>query len=145
MKRNYKLRTIKTKKSYSTKELSKLLDVHEQTVRSWRKEGLESIDESSHYALFLGSTVKSFLKARADSQRVQLKKGEFYCMSCNKAVTAKNAQTVSQEKMVGKNKLSIRHHGNCDCCGNKVNRFGSLQPNEVAGGKVINTGLSTPL
>lgn len=145
MKRNYKLRTIKAKKSYSTKELSQLLGVHAQTIRLWRKEGLASIDESSHYALFLGSTVKSFLQAQVDTRRVRLKEGEFYCLSCNKAVTVKNAQTVSQEKLVGKDKLSVRHHGNCDNCGNKVNRFGSLQPNEVAGGKVINTGLSTPL
>lgn len=145
MKRNHNLRTIKTKKSYSTKELSQLLGVHPQTIRSWRKEGLASIDESSHYALFLGSTVKSFLQAQANSRRVRLKEGEFYCLSCKAVTTSQNAKMVSQNKKVGRNKLSIRHQGNCDRCGNVVNRFGSLQPNEVAGGKVINTGLSTPL
>jgi hypothetical protein len=145
MKRNYNLRTIKTKKSYSTKELSQLFSVHPQTIRSWRKDGLISIDESSHYALFLGSTVKSFLQAQADSRRVHLKEGEFYCLSCNTATTASNAQIISQEKMIGKGMLSVRHHGNCDKCSKVVNRFGSLQPNEVAGGKVINTGLSASL
>lgn len=145
MKRNYNLRTIKSKKSYSTKELAELLNVHPQTIRSWRKEGLLSIDESSHYALFLGSTVKQFLQAQADSRRITLGSDEFYCLSCKTKTTAQNGTAVSQNKKIGTNKLSIRYEGNCDKCSNVVNKFGSLQSNEVTTEKVISTGLSPSL
>ena len=145
MKRNYNLRKIKTKKSYSTQELAELCGIHPQTVRSWRNDGLQSIDEESHYSLFLGSAVKEYLQQQTNLRRVRLGQNEFYCLSCKLKTTSKITRVVSQDKKIGTDKISIRYEGECVVCGKPVCRFGSLQSNESVPEQVINTGLSTSL
>lgn len=145
MKRNYNTRIIKAKKSYSSKELAELLVVHIQTVRDWCRNGLKPIDEESHFALFLGSEVKSYLRKRMDERKVKLGPNDFYCMTCRNSTSSQNSKIVLQEKQIGKNKISIRYEGNCDRCGRKVVKFGSLPPNELATPKGTNTGPSPSL
>ncbi|MDA1079996.1 MAG: helix-turn-helix domain-containing protein [bacterium] len=145
MKRNYNLRKIKTKKSYSTQELAVLCGIHPQTVRSWRNDGLLPIDEDSHYSLFLGSAVKEYLQEQTNQRRVKLGQGEFYCLGCKAKTTSRSTKFVSQDKKIGVNKISIRYEGECIKCGKSVNRFGSLQSNELVAEQVINTSLSPSL
>ena len=85
------------------------------------------------------------MQAQAESRRIKLKANEFYCFTCKAKTTATNAKLISQKKKIGKDKESMRWVGNCDRCGQKINKFASLQSNELAGGKIINTVLSPSL
>lgn len=123
MKRNYNLRLLKAKKSYSTQELSKQLGVHVQTVRGWGKTGMKSIDKESHFALYLGSDVKAYLKADIEARRVHLDHNEFYCMGCKQKTTSLVTTITSQNKTIGRNMESVKVNGICVHCGTKVCRF----------------------
>ena len=138
VKRNYNLRLIKSKKSYSTQELADLLGTHPQTVRDWHRAGLKPIDSDSTYILFVGSDVKDYLKNMMLSRRVKLKQNEFYCFGCKKASTSNITECVSQNRFVGKGKVSIAYKGVCDTCGVKLTKFSSINPNQLDAQKVIN-------
>jgi len=145
MKRNHNLRKLKSKKCYSTQELADTLGTHPQTVRSWRKNGLQPIDDSSHNSLYLGSVVQAHLKKQMDSRRMKLAPNEFYCLGCHAKTTSLQTTVILQNKLVGKNKDSIRIEGKCIACGKKVNKFDAQEPNKSVTEKVINTGLSPSL
>ena len=123
MKRKYTLRKIKTKKSYSTIELSKLLGVHAQTIRSWSKEGMQAIDPESHRPLFLGITIKAFLKQQQDSRKIKLESNQFLCLRCKLAVTPKIVKVVDRDVLIGKQKKSICLTAKCPICDCSLNKF----------------------
>lgn len=145
MKRNHNLRILKAKKSYSTQELADALGVHVQTVRSWRKDNLKPIDDSTHYSLYLGSQVQSYLKTQMESRRTKLAPEEFYCLGCHTKTTSLQISIVSQNKLIGKNQDSVRLQGTCVKCGKTVNKFDTRKPNNSVTTQVINTGLSPSL
>jgi hypothetical protein len=145
MKRNHNLRKLKAKKSYSTLELAEALDVHVQTIRGWRKNGLHSIDETSHFSLYLGSSVQIYLKEQMENRRVTLSEGEFYCLSCRRGTTALNIIVVSQYQTLGSNKTSVRIEGTCARCRKKVNKFDTRELKDLVTAQVINTGSSSSL
>jgi hypothetical protein len=123
MKRKYTLRRIKAKKSYSTIELSRLLGVHAQTIRSWNKEGMMAIDSESHRPLFLGTIVKAFLKQQQDSRKVKLEPNQFYCLRCKSAVTPQSIKVKNRDVLVGKQQKSISLTAKCPTCDCLLNRF----------------------
>lgn len=58
-----------------------MLGVHKNTVRSWIKRGLPTIDKSRP-VLVLGGELREFLTARRAKNKRKLLPGEIYCVSC---------------------------------------------------------------
>jgi len=127
MKRKYNLRKIVSKRSYTTEEIAELLEVHTQTIRVWRKEGLKPIEASSSPFLFLGGDVKDFLKSELSKQKTPLKVNECYCLKCRKAVLPINPQVIDRKIKLGNGNDSAFLTGNCPECNSTLRRFTSLE------------------
>jgi len=145
MKRNHNLRKIKTKKSYSTTELAETLGVHIQTIRSWHKNGLKSIDSSSHYALFIVSDIKQYLQKQMEKRRIKLEAHEFYCFGCRQKTTSKKITIKPQNRLIGIDKESVILKGICIKCGKTVNKFSIKPQNNADRQKKTNSGFQMPL
>ena len=61
-------RAIKLHRTYSIEEAARVLGVHKNSVRGWRKQGLAPID-SSRPVLFLGDDIRVFLEQRRVSRK----------------------------------------------------------------------------
>ena len=59
---------VKIHRNYSVEDISNLLKVHKNTVRSWLKKGLESIDDNRPI-LNLGSVLKQYLKKQKATKK----------------------------------------------------------------------------
>jgi len=125
MKKKYNIRKIRSKRSYSTQDIADTLGVHIQTVRDWKRDGLKPLQNSISQYLFMGDDIKDYLRNKCQKFRIKLKKGEFYCLSCRKAVTPKSFNVVDRNVVIGKGKRSLILKANCPECNTKVNRFSS--------------------
>lgn len=74
-------RRIKRERTYALDELARLLGCHANTVRNWRKDGLEPID-GGRPQLFKGEVVIAFLKQRREHSRKTCPPGTFFCLGC---------------------------------------------------------------
>ncbi len=74
-------RRVKTHRSYTTAELASHCDVHVNTVRSWRRDGLQPVDDKRP-VLFTGAAVRAFLKARRTDAKQPTGPGRIYCLPC---------------------------------------------------------------
>lgn len=74
-------RRIKLHRTYTIAELVGQFDVHANTIRNWRREGLEAIDDRRP-ALFHGSTVRAFLTGRRESAKKPTGPGRIHCLPC---------------------------------------------------------------
>jgi hypothetical protein len=132
MGKNYNIRLIKYRESYTLKQISKTLNVHPRTVQEWRKEGLKTISTEKPF-LVMGYDLKEFLKEKLKSRRAKLEANQFYCTKCRCAVTSKNneVQLVSLNKTIGKQGFKcLIVKGVCQKCETKLNKFsheGKLQ------------------
>lgn len=72
---------VKSHFSYTADELATCLDMHKNTVRNWRRNGLEPIDDQRP-SLFQGATVREFLKSQRASRKRPCAPGTLYCLSC---------------------------------------------------------------
>lgn len=123
MRKKYNLRKIVSKRCYTTEEIAELFGIHVQTVRTWRKEGMQPIEESTSPYLFLGSAVKAFLAKELSRQKVKLSDGEFYCLRCNKGVKPATTRIIDRKVTIGKDKQSIFFAGKCPNCNLELRRF----------------------
>ena len=80
-KRHPNHRLVKIHRSYTVEEIAKLFGMHKNTVRSWLKKGLATID-SKRSTLILGSVLMEFLQARRTKNKQTCKPGELYCVRC---------------------------------------------------------------
>lgn len=74
-------RIIKLHRTYSVDEAARVLGVHKNSVRGWRKVGLTPIDDSRP-VLFLGSDLRTFLEQRRASRKRPCSPGTLYCFHC---------------------------------------------------------------
>lgn len=74
-------RLVKIHRNYSVEEISLLLSVHKNTVRSWIKEGLSTCDDRRP-VLILGNHLVDFLRRRRAKNKQPCKLGELYCFRC---------------------------------------------------------------
>lgn len=124
-KKNYVLKNIKTRESYTTKRISKEIGVHTRTVQEWVKQGLKPIENSSPY-YFMGYELKRFLQEKLKNRKTKLFPDEFYCTKCREAVRpidkdvwiSVSSRTIGNQ---GFNSLTIK--GICENCNSKINRF----------------------
>ena len=72
---------IKIHRTYDVSELAACCGVHKNTVRHWRGEGLASLDKRKPI-LFLGATVREFLKLRNAKRKQPCGPGQLYCLRC---------------------------------------------------------------
>ena len=72
---------VKLHRSYCVPELAICLGVHKNTIRHWRRDGLEPID-ASRPAMFQGAIVRAFLAKRNASRKCPCPPGMIYCFAC---------------------------------------------------------------
>jgi len=118
---------IKTRKLYSTRELSELLKVHVRTIQAWRKEGMEPLEKNARPYKYLGLKVKEFLLKKHKRNKKNLKLHQFYCLKCKNATVSKpeKLRYVITEKSLGNGNKHGKLTGNCNVCGTEINRFAS--------------------
>ena len=78
-------RLVKIHRNYTVEEIAGLLNVHKNTVRSWLKHGLPTIDRQKP-TLILGSLLSRFLQDRRQRGRRRCVPGEIYCVKCRAPV-----------------------------------------------------------
>jgi hypothetical protein len=81
MSRHPNYRLVKIHRNYTVEEISQLLHVHKNTVRSWVKQGLSTID-LHRPTLVLGSILSDFLQDRRRRRQTKCMPGEIYCVKC---------------------------------------------------------------
>jgi len=153
MKKNHNLRKLKARKSYSNKDLAETLGIHIKTACSWKKEGLTPIYPEAHHPLFLGKTVKTFLKKKQDSKKVKLKPNQFYCLRCRRATTPKEIKIIDRGVTVGKQEKSIILSSECIVCDCPIRKITTAKNNDLIKNdskkpeaeKVIKSAFPTPL
>lgn len=103
------------------------MEVTTRTIQLWHKQGLKVIDENTMPYLVMGADLKNFLKKMMDSRRVKLRPGEFYCLSCHKAVQGEEGtiKKIKTGKVLGLNANQVILQGKCEFCGSEVNRYSS--------------------
>ncbi|MCK5295365.1 MAG: hypothetical protein KAJ75_00615 [Alphaproteobacteria bacterium] len=84
MAKHYNLNLISYQLCYTVDDISLLFKknkLHVQTVRSWIKNGLNTIDSKQPLLVF-GYELKEFLGKLNNSKKISTKFDEFYCFSC---------------------------------------------------------------
>jgi hypothetical protein len=72
---------VKIHRSYTVKEVARLLGVHTNTVHQWIKVGLQII-ENTYPKLIQGQDLRRFLQVRRDRKKCPCKAGQMYCFRC---------------------------------------------------------------
>jgi len=125
MSKTLKLRLIKKRESYSFKQISELLCVHQRTVQAWKQEGLKTINDSKPF-LVMGYDLQEFLNQKQQNRKCTLQENEFYCMKCRKAVKSLNNEVCIEvsTKTIGKHGFkALTVKGYCEFCNSLVNKF----------------------
>jgi excisionase family DNA binding protein len=74
-------RLTKIHRSYSLDEAARLLRVHKNTIRTWIKQGLPTIDRRRPM-LIHGADLSAFLKNRRNRAKQPCPPGHMYCFKC---------------------------------------------------------------
>jgi len=74
-------RLVKIHRNYTVEEVTRLLGVHKNTVRTWIKQGLPTINDKRPM-LVLGPDLSAFLQAKRTKNKRPCKPGEMYCVRC---------------------------------------------------------------
>jgi hypothetical protein len=81
MSRSHNYRLVKLHRNYTVEEIAQLFCVHKNTVRTWVKQGLHTIDDGRPI-LVLGTALSLFLQNRRQRARRPSGPGEMYCVRC---------------------------------------------------------------
>ncbi len=73
----------KIHRNYTVEEISRLYEVHKNTVLQWIKRGLPVIDKKRPM-LVLGKDLAAFLQKQRTQSKHKCKPGEIYCVKCRK-------------------------------------------------------------
>lgn len=135
-----RIRYLRAKRSYSTKELAQVLRVHPRTVQEWHKYGLQSIAEKCFPLLFIGRTVKDFLNARRSKRKCKLAPDECFCPRCRRPRLSKMQPFKIEPtgRHLGSGQELVLLRGICIVCDCPMVKFG------VGGDPVLSNSTSTP-
>ena len=116
-KRRHNPNLLRLRHSYTISEIAEKYGVHRRTVDTWRKQGLQVIDELSKPFLVLGAEVRKFLQEKYSTRKHPLKPGEFFCLKCRKSrKSLKNRINVEiTKKRLGRYRQAILR-GVCEVC-----------------------------
>ncbi len=124
---NYNLNLITGRRSYCVNEIASLLDIDRKTCGRWIKyEGLKVVEENTSPLLIMGEDLIAFIKKKREKRKIPIKKNEFFCLKCHKAVRAKigSEQTIKTGKRIGKeNREQLKKIGVCENCETRLNKF----------------------
>lgn len=127
MAHKYNVRLIKSRKSYSFRDMGLLLNIDRKTCSRWiKEEGLKVIAGNVSPLLILGADLKQFIQEKRSNRKVHLKDGEFFCFKCHRAVRGKvgSDAVIKTGKTVGKNMAEqLAATGICEVCGTELHRF----------------------
>ncbi|MEK7183590.1 MAG: helix-turn-helix domain-containing protein [Patescibacteria group bacterium] len=129
--RNYNLRILKERRTYTPQEIADRLGATRGTIYRWVEEGLEPIRPDTNPLLFYGETVIAFLRKQRKSHEVKLKPDELYCLRCHEArwVDPKEVRTEKTGKKVGKdNRDQLQNVARCSDCNATMRRFIRTSP-----------------
>jgi hypothetical protein len=74
-------RLVKMHRNYTVGEVADVLGHHKNTVRTWIKDGLSTVD-GKRPTLILGRALMEFLQARRASKKKPCTAGQMYCFRC---------------------------------------------------------------
>jgi transposase-like protein len=116
-KRRHNPNLLRLRHSYTISEVAEKYGVHRRTVGTWRKQGLQVIDESSKPFLVLGAEVRRFLQEKYRARKHLLKPGEFFCLKCRKPRRSLQNQIKVEitDKRLGRYRQAILR-GVCEVC-----------------------------
>lgn len=80
-KRHPNHRLVKIHRSYTVEEIAKVFGIHKNTVRSWLKNGLATVDDKRPM-LIHGQDLSVFLQAKRTKHKRPCAPGEMYCVRC---------------------------------------------------------------
>jgi len=80
-KRHPNHRLVKIHRNYTVEEVARLLGIHKNTVRSWVKNGLATINDKRPI-LILGQDLVDFLRDRRSKNKRPCKPGQLFCLRC---------------------------------------------------------------
>ena len=120
-----RVRLIRSKRSYATRELAEVLRVTPSTVLRWQKQGLEPIDREAHVFLFLGQTAKEFLRHKLARRKHPLKPDESFCPRCRRPrlPESQSVEFTFTGKKIGLGKELVLRRGICTKCGSRMVRI----------------------
>jgi hypothetical protein len=81
-KRHPNHRLVKSHRSYTVGEVARLFTIHKNTVRSWFKTGLRTVDDKRPM-LTLGRDLIAFLQSRRTLKKQHCGIGQLYCVRCH--------------------------------------------------------------
>jgi hypothetical protein len=117
MSRRINPRRVKIHRNYTVEEAARLLDAHKNTVRSWLKGGLSSIDQQRP-TLIHGRDLVAFLETRRKQLKRTCGPGEIYCVKCREP-----KEPVDQKaEYIPLTTTSGNLRGTCPTCGTTIHR-----------------------
>jgi DNA-binding XRE family transcriptional regulator len=120
MARRVSARRVKIHSQYTYEQAADLLDVSVQTVRLWRRSGLQVLDSQKPH-LILGFALKDFLNKRANKPERRLARDQFLCMTCNEAKRASGGMADYQPYTDMRGRLEVL----CETCLGPCGKFAS--------------------
>jgi hypothetical protein len=93
----------KIHRSYSVEEMTRLFNVHKNTIRAWFKRGLKAID-GRRPTVIRGDEIRRFLGERRARAKRPSGPGRIFCLPCRapKVPAGKMAECVKASDTVGK-------------------------------------------
>jgi len=126
-KRNCNPNLVRARHCYSFAEIAEVYHRHTRTVQTWRREGLQVIDDASKPYLVMGAEIRRFLRQRRQKSRRPLKAGEFFCSKCRcprKSLPDKLSVEITNKRL-GKTHKQAFIRGACEACGQSLLLFSS--------------------
>lgn len=108
---------VKIHWNYTLGELALCLRVHKNTIRNWRAEGLEPID-NGRSVLFHGARVRDFLTERNRRRKRPCSPDTLYCFRCREPRRAAARSLVFHES----SGTSVNLAAACEVCGTTMHR-----------------------
>jgi hypothetical protein len=108
---NHNIRRIKTNFSYTLDEVSEVLNIHKQTLYTWIKKGLKTI-QGSYPNLIHGSDLISFISKKQSKRKHKCKDDEMFCFKCK----APRKSVKDAVKITSKKSTCLNLLGKCEVC-----------------------------
>lgn len=110
-------RFIKIHRSYSVEDIARTLNVHKNSVRSWIKSGMPTVD-NTRPILVLGSDLKLWLETRRKANKRPCKAGTIYCFKCREP----KAPALGMIEYKPMNSKMGNLNALCEACGTVMHR-----------------------
>lgn len=131
MPKKYNLRLIRARRSYTPSEIAILLSVDIKTVYRWIDGGLQVMEKTVKPLLIMGSKLKDYLSGQ--KVKIFLSEDEYYCLSCKRAVIAKEGSEIIEKtgySIGNESKDQCVKKAKCNRCGRHVQKYIKVSQND---------------